>query len=448
MGRASSLACGSSAWPGTKPSEPPYEEPLSRGCKRRGCDLYSARCDLVSLGDRVDGRGDVPDVTRRHAGHRNAPIARDVDGVLSFESLHLLGGEARETEHADLRSHVAPVSSAARRLERRLQGRAHVDDPPRHRRTLCSPLRLEHAVGQHRLHDARPSEGRARVHRPYLQLQLRLHACRLLLVGAEQRQHAHALPVQAEVLSEGLGEREAVAVGLEQAQREGVPLGVARREALVGRVEEEGEVGSRLEHGRQPPPLLLGWIDAGGVVRARVQQHCRALRRGRQVSEHAVVVEAEGLRVPVPVLAHFESGGGEDLGVVPPARVGQVERRALAEELGVELADQAARAGARQRLHGAHALTPERRRVRAKGETPRRADEAGQPGDAQVLFVHVGGDDPFLRRLDGREDPGRPLVRAVRSSRERDLVGARVLLELLDEAEDRVRGPALHVCPQ
>ena len=69
-----------------------------------------------------------------------------------------------------------------------------------------------------------------------------------------------------------LREREGVAVADELAHGEGVALGVARGEALVGRVEEDRE-GPTLESGRDGHPLLLRRIDARRVVRARVQHH-------------------------------------------------------------------------------------------------------------------------------------------------------------------------------
>ena len=89
-------------------------------------------------------------------------------------------------------------------------------------------------LAQHLLDDARAVDGRVAVHGADDELELRLEPLGLLRAGAHQREKAHALAVQAEVLGEGLREEQRVAVGDECAQGSGVGLGVTRGEALVG----------------------------------------------------------------------------------------------------------------------------------------------------------------------------------------------------------------------
>lgn len=61
---------------------------------------------------------------------------------------------------------------------------------------------------QHLLDDARAVDGRVAVHGADDELELRLEARGLLRAGAHHREQAHALAVEAEVLGEGLHERE------------------------------------------------------------------------------------------------------------------------------------------------------------------------------------------------------------------------------------------------
>ena len=63
-------------------------------------------------------------------------------------------------------------------------------------------------LAPHLLDDARAVDGRVAVHGADDELELRLEALGLLRAGAHQREEAHALAVEAEVLGEGLRERE------------------------------------------------------------------------------------------------------------------------------------------------------------------------------------------------------------------------------------------------
>ena len=115
--------------------------------------------------------------------------------------------------------------------------------------------------------------------------------------------------------------------------------------------------GARRRRGapRDGPHCSARRVDAGRVVRARVQQEDRAVERRLDVRREAVDVEAVRLAVEVAVALHLQPGVAHDRDVVAPRRVGQVDlgRRAARQEARVELAGDAARAGARERLHAA-----------------------------------------------------------------------------------------------
>jgi hypothetical protein len=93
--------------------------------------------------------------------------------------------------------------------------------------------------------------------------------------------------------------------------RKGVVVGVARGETLVGHV-EEGYVLLVLDEVRQFLPLGVGRVDAGRVVRARVEEDDGALGRGRNVGLHAGKVEADRLLVEVAVLLDLEARVARD----------------------------------------------------------------------------------------------------------------------------------------
>lgn len=48
-------------------------------------------------------------------------------------------------------------------------------------------------------------------------------------------------------------------------------------------------------------PLIVGWVDAGGIVGTSVQDDHRVLRGIPQVFEHAIDIETTGLRLPVAI---------------------------------------------------------------------------------------------------------------------------------------------------
>ena len=82
---------------------------------------------------------------------------------------------------------------------------------------------------------------------------------------------ARALAVQPEVLGEGLRDAQLEALRDEVPDGPGVGLEVARCEALVCAV-EEGVEAAGADDGGDFFPLVAGGVDAGGVVRAGVQE--------------------------------------------------------------------------------------------------------------------------------------------------------------------------------
>lgn len=153
-----------------------------------------------------------------------------------------------------------------------------------------------------------------------------------------------ALTVQTEVLRERLRNAEFETLLHEILDRPGVTGKIPGCETLVGGV-EEGKVIALLHDGCDLFPLVLGGIDAGGVVGAGVEEDDGAGGRCLQRMEHAVEVEAFCLLVEVGVGGDFEADVGEDLVVVGPCWIGEVDGGFVGVEFGEEEAAQMDGAG-------------------------------------------------------------------------------------------------------
>ena len=139
---------------------------------------------------------------------------------------------------------------------------------------------------------------------------------------------------------------------------------------LVRGVDERDESACR-DGLRDARPLRRRRIDAGRVVRARVQQHHRAGRQRLERGEHLVEVEAARARVVVGVVRDGQPDLGEDVGVDRPRRRGKVHRRARPEHLQ-HPRRQVQPARARDALRGHHAALLERWCDRVAQQQPER----------------------------------------------------------------------------
>lgn len=130
--------------------------------------------------------------------------------------------------------------------------------------------------------------------------------------------------VEAKVLGKGLGNAELEALLDEVVHRPGVIFEIAGGEALVGAVEER-EMVAGAEDGGQVFPLVAGGVDAGGVVGTGVEEDDAAVGSVLEGGAHAVEVETFGLGGEVGVGLDGQVDVGEDLVVVGPGWVGEVD---------------------------------------------------------------------------------------------------------------------------
>mmetsp|Transcript_4369 Transcript_4369/g.14360 ORF Transcript_4369/g.14360 Transcript_4369/m.14360 type:complete len:383 (+) Transcript_4369:432-1580(+) len=356
--------------------------------------------------------------------------------MLLHQRVALCGGEAGVGEHANLVRHVAPVPLRPRRAELCDEQRAHVADAPRHRRALLVVLGAQRRVGEHLVDEQRAVDGRRGVHRTDQQFELRLDARRLGRVGAHQRERAHSLAVEPKVLRERLREGERVARLGEEEERRRIPPRVPGREALVRHVDEDVVAGRKQCVG-DALPVGGGGVDAGRVVRARVEHKDRAGRRLPDVLQHTLHVEP-AVGAKVAVLAHLEARSLKDGDVVGPGGLRHVGGGARREKARVKVRRQTARTGARQRLDRRNAALAQCRAAGPVRKLERAVQEGGHADDARVLLVLPARDQPLLGLADRRQHPWRPAAVAVCADDEVDLVRPLVALEGLCDAEDLV----------
>jgi len=110
---------------------------------------------------------------------------------------------------------------------------------------------------------------------------------------------------------------------------------VARREALV-RAVEEGKVVLLSHDVGNLLPLVEGRVDTGGIVGASMEEDDGAILGLHEGLLHAIKVQALGLLMEVRVFGDGDGYIGEDLVVVDPGRVGQVDLLVARVELGEE----------------------------------------------------------------------------------------------------------------
>lgn len=224
-----------------------------------------------SLGDGMDGLGQVINVLGRYSGHRDAAVLGQVHAKLLGQSLALLLIHSGEAEHADLFGDVLPVARRAQLFQIVLQFGAHRDDSIGHQFDIAEPFLFQVCITQDFRNQAGAMNRRVAVHRTNQDLDLRHGASGFLLVGADQRKGSGSFTVKTHVLGETLSQRNLVTILQEGTDGKRILGDISAGKALVGHV-EEGEQVAFLEDGGHFSPLLRPGINTGWVVSAGVQK--------------------------------------------------------------------------------------------------------------------------------------------------------------------------------
>ena len=249
--------------------------------------IKSLRARLRLLDRGTHRLSHILDIMRVEAGHADAAILGHVDVPLVAEGGDLGLGQPGEAEHADLAGDVGPGARGVEFLEVVAQGLAHLDDAAAHGAEVAFPLAEEGGVVEDAAGDAGAVGGRVGDLAALEDGELAGDAGGGVLGGGgvggagagDEVEGARSFAVEAEVFGVGLRHAEFEAFLDEVANGPGVFGEVAGCEALVGAV-EEGEVAVCSYDLGDLFPLILCWVDPGGVVCAGMEQDDAAFGGG------------------------------------------------------------------------------------------------------------------------------------------------------------------------
>lgn len=248
------------------------------------------------------------------------------------ELSYLALAQTCERKHADLVGNVVPRAWSAELLEFATKSFPHVDDAARHGAQVLLPLGEQDRVVEHDRGHLGAVNRRVGNLGALQEGELGGHAGGYSRsVGGRSRdivEAAGAFAIETKVLGEGLGDYELEAELDKEADGRGVTVEVAGSKALVGSI-EEGEVALGGHDLGDLAPLGGRRVDAGGVVGTGVEEDDGALGGVREGLLHADEVETLGLLVEVGVLGNGQTDVGEDLVVVGPCWVAEVDGRLL-----------------------------------------------------------------------------------------------------------------------
>lgn len=137
-------------------------------------------------------------------------------------------------------------------------------------------------------------------------------------------------------------------------------------------------------------PLIKRRVDSSGVVSTRVQENDGLIRSVLDRLLHPLKVQSLSLLVEVRVVGCGKTDIVEDLVVVRPCGIRDVDGTVALEELGEEECTQVDGTGARDGLYRGRALLPQSGRVGAQHQLGGLGCEALDTGDRGVLMVEFG----------------------------------------------------------
>ena len=308
------------------------------------------------------------------------------------QTLDLRLSQSGKTKHADLIGDMLPRPGGALCLETLSQSLAHVRNPTTHRAQILLPHREQLRIVQHTTGNVGAVGWGVGDLRPLQHGELAGNVARGRCgVGAgcaDEMESARALAVETEVLGEGLGDAQLEALFDEVADGPGVADEITGCETLVGAVEEGEVVALAHSHG-DVLPLFLSGVDTGGIMGAGVEEDDGTWRGSAQGGNHAIEVEALGLRGEVGVVGEGEADIGEDLVVVGPGWRGEVEGGLVGMKARQEETSQVDGARAGDGLKRADAVFADGRTVGAHDELLGGGDDICQALDGEV-FVERG----------------------------------------------------------
>jgi len=218
----------------------------------------------------MNSLGNIVNIGGGYPTHTDPARLEKIQMFLLFEKdAHLLG-EACVGEHPNLCGDVAPVSRGSEIFQLLSQTRSHGDDTSRHHSDTFSPLLIQFLIGQDCIHNPGSVSWRIAHHGSDDQRHLALDVVHIASVGRHDGQVARPLVVQPKVLAEGLGAEQLESFRDKEPDGPGIRVETSGGESLIGAVKEREQL-VRTTNLRDLLPLVLGWVDASGVVCACVE---------------------------------------------------------------------------------------------------------------------------------------------------------------------------------
>lgn len=290
--------------------------------------------------DVVQSLGKIVDVGRVQASHTDPAVLGHVDVPLLANCQNLRLRDAREREHADLARDVVPVTRGPESVELILEGLPHGHDATGHSVQVLFPLCEQCWVVEHDARDPGPVGGRVRDLRTLQDRQLARNALcdilRLRARGGHKVEGSCSFAIEAKVFGERLGDDQFEALLHEVPDTEVVLCQITGSEALICAVEEGEQLPFSADLG-DLFPLIFRRVDACGIVCTCVEQDNTTGLRGVQSGQQTITVEHFRLGREVRIRLDGQMDIGEDLIVVGPGWVREIDGRCgLRKELGQE----------------------------------------------------------------------------------------------------------------
>lgn len=277
----------------------------------------------IVVGHIFDGVSNVLDVLGCQTCYRDPAVLGHVDMMLRDHCFTLLHCQSREREHANLVRHVVPGAAGADSLERRPQELSHLSYAVSHSDQLIEPLLPKVRLVQNHGGYSCPVSWRRGIVHPDEDLYLREHFGSRRVVSADEMKCASSFAVKSHDLREGLSDHHFEALAHEVSESLTVFVEVSGDEPLVGCIEERIKAVLSADLCNLLPLLHRG-IHSCRVVCACMKQDARARSRVLQIVNHTFEIKTFGFLVEVSVFAHIESNAGENLVVVTPSRIADV----------------------------------------------------------------------------------------------------------------------------
>ena len=378
------------------------------------------------LEDILDASGDIFAVGSGQTAHRDSSVLGHVNVMLLHHGFTLSDRESGEREHTNLVEDVVPVALGLHLVEVLFQKSSHFRNSISDVNEFVQPLLSHDWVVQDHSSNSGTMEWWGRVVASHNNFNLGHNLGGGALVSADEMESSTSFSVETHDLGEGLGNDHFETLVEEVSEANTVLVQVSGDETLIGSVEEWVKVVLLADLGNSLP-LVESWVDTSWVVSAGVQKNDGSWGSSLQVSDHTFEIKTLGLLVEISVLSDIHADLVEDLVVVSPGWVAQIDWSGSV--LVKEISDDSESTSSRQSLEGGNSSTVDILVVPAEKDTSGTFGEVSDSVNWEVFLIQlVVFSDFLLSSSDAFEDNWLAIVVSVGTDSEVDLFGVLVSL--------------------